>query len=68
MGPTSMTRVPEHVDNSSGSNNNKLHILNIGEKLAHLRKEYVFQDTAKHLIHFHSIYQSDQYIMRNVCI
>lgn len=57
MGTTSITRVPELLDNSSGSKNNKLHILNIGEKLAHLKEEYVFQDTAKHLIHYYSIYQ-----------
>lgn len=53
MESTSITRIPGHLDNSSGSNNNKLHIFKIGEELSDIRKAYVFQTTAKCLIHSH---------------
>lgn len=45
IGPTSIPRIPGHLDNSSGSKNNKLHVFKIGEKLSDIRKAYVFQTT-----------------------
>lgn len=74
MGPKYITRVRGHLDNSSGSNNNKLHIFSVGEKIANIRKAYVFQATAKCLIHSHyksqkrSIYNEKCLYMSNAAM